>query len=271
MIINKNNNHTVGLLNTYTDKSSCILYPIDYIKILLQLNKSSKFSTYLVKSIKNNKFQIYTGLKPALIHQFIYINSKINVYNILKNNKYLHNKNNFILGGLTGGISQIIASPFDLIKIRYISEKKNNNNISIINTVNNIVNKNGVLSLWKGALPSIYRSIFINASEFVTYNYFKNIIQNNTEINNNLFIQFYSSLSASFISAIICSPIDVVKSKIMNSNSSHNNICNYLLQIIKNEGIMRLYKNFIYTWLRLAPTQIIFWITYEKCNNLKNV
>ena len=49
--------------------------------------------------------------------------------------------------GFSGDISQLIASPYDLLKIRYITNNKNNIQLSIYSTTCSIINKNGVLGL----------------------------------------------------------------------------------------------------------------------------
>ena len=283
---NKNNFTNIGLLNfpSYIQNN---INTIDY-KTLLQINKSCKLSSYFIKSLKNNKIQVYNGLKPALIRQFIYNTSRIILYENFKNNKYVNNKNNktstntFILGGITSAISQFIASPFDLFKVHYINMKKTNTTISMFNIINNTINKTGIYGLWKGASPNISRSILISLCEFTTYDYLKTHIEKHIEkhienkinLNNSLILSvcscISSSICSSFISAIVCTPVDVVKSKLMKYNSPYNSAYDCLIQIIKKNGYLVLYKGFVSTWSRLLPTQIIFWFTYEQYN-IKNI
>ncbi|EFN74547.1 Kidney mitochondrial carrier protein 1 [Camponotus floridanus] len=51
-----------------------------------------------------------------------------------------------------------------------------------------------------------------------------------------------------------------------NKLSSHiyNGSIDCLIQTIKYEGILALYKGFIPTWFRMGPWNIIFFITYEQ-------
>ena len=50
-----------------------ITYPIDYIKTLIQINKTNQsFITIFKNSINNNNiFVVYNGLKPALLRHCI--------------------------------------------------------------------------------------------------------------------------------------------------------------------------------------------------------
>ena len=265
----------IGLIQISACISETCTYPIDYIKTLLQINKTGKFSTYFIKSIKTNKFQIYTGLKPALIRHSIYTASRVNLYEILRENKYLQkniNSNNFsykfLIGGLSGGISQFIASPFDLLKIRYITNSKNNIHLSIYKTIQSIIKKNGFIGLWKGATPNIARAILVNLGELATYDHSKKFIKNKTGLSDGPLIHFSSSICSGFAAAICCTPADVIKSRLMKTNSEYKGIIDCFTKTIKNEGLLALYKGFMPVWLRLAPWQIIFWTSYEQLRKL---
>lgn len=80
-------------------------------------------------------------------------------------------------------------------------------------------------------------------------------------------------------SAVASTPIDVIRTRLMNQRRVHiagNKLSSYiysgsldcLLQTIKNEGILALYKGFIPTWFRMGPWNIIFFITYEQLKQL---
>ena len=108
--------------------SACIsetfTYPIDYIKTTMQINSQKTNSYSVLKKLKKKPLQMYDGLKPALFRHCIYTMLRINIYENLrdssKNKKDLSITNKFIIGGVSGGVAQFIASPCDLIKIRYI-------------------------------------------------------------------------------------------------------------------------------------------------------
>ena len=261
----------IGLIQISACISETCTYPIDYFKTIVQINKSGKFSTFLIKSIKNNKFEMYSGLKPALIRHCIYTACRVNLYENLRENKYLEKKINtnkflykFILGGVSGGISQLIASPFDLLKIRYITNNKNNINLSLYKTIKSIIETNGLKGLWKGATPNIARAILVNFGELATYDHSKKNIKKYTNLKEGKLVHFSSSICSGFVAAICCTPADVIKSRLMKTNSEYKGIIDCFIKTIKNEGPKALYKGFIPVWLRLAPWQIIFWTSYEQ-------
>lgn len=265
----------IGLIQISACISETCTYPIDYVKTLIQINKTGKFSTYLYKSIKKNKFQIYNGLKPALIRHCIYTASRISLYENNRDNKIIHKYTQgniflykFAIGGMCGGISQFIASPFDLLKVRYITNTKNNIHLSLYETSISIVKKNGVRGLWTGATPNIARAILVNLGELATYDHSKRFIKKNTLIPEGPLTHFISSFCSGFTAALCCTPADVIKSRLMKTNSEYNGIIDCFTKTVKNEGPLALYKGFTAIWLRLAPWQVIFWLSYEQLRKL---
>ena len=111
-----------------TQISACIAetmtYPIDYIKTHLQVNKGASIFNIII----NNKKHLYNGLRPSLIRHCIYTTSRINIYEQFRNNDNTSFIYNFSVGAFSGGISQLISSPFDLLKINYITNPELNKN-----------------------------------------------------------------------------------------------------------------------------------------------
>lgn len=236
-------------------------YPLEYIKTLIQVNDNKKNKNYIIKQ------NIYKGIKPALLRQLFYSTIKITTYEYISENKSVSNK--FLIGGVSGAIAQLVASPFDLLKVRCII----NNNNGILLESKNIINNYGYLGLWKGSMPNILRGILINSGELASYQYSKEIFKNKFNIEEGIYLHSISSLLAGFCGAILCTPADVIKSRLMLKNNENLNMLDCLNKTVRNEGIISLYKGFFQIWLRLAPWNIIFWCSYEKLrilNGYKN-
>ena len=73
-----------------------------------------------------------------------------------------------------------------------------------------------------------------------------------------------SSICSGFVASLCCTPADVIKSRIMQSNSPYNGIGDCIYKTVTEEGFISLYKGFYPIWFRLAPWQLIFWVSYEK-------
>lgn len=94
-----------------------------------------------------------------------------------------------------------------------------------------------------------------------------------------------SSFISSLGGAVASTPLDVVRTRVMNqrklkSSAAQVNgaaVCtsrvyasalDCMVQTVKLEGPLALYKGFIPTWLRLGPWNIIFFVTFEQLKKL---
>ena len=255
--------------------SACIAetstFPIDYVKTLMQVNqqKTSFFNIISNISLSENKLQIYNGLKPALLRHSIYTMMRINIYEHLRDTMTtsdgkLSTPNRYLIGGVSGGVSQLVASPCDLLKIRYITNIKNQNQITLRGTIKQIYNENGVKGLWKGATPNISRAVLVNLGELATYDQSKQYIKKTLHLEDNTPLHILSSACSGLVASLCCTPADVIKSRMMQSNSPYNGMGDCIINTVRNEGILSLYKGFFPIWFRLAPWQLIFWVSYER-------
>jgi solute carrier family 25 uncoupling protein 27 len=254
--------------------SACIAetstYPMDYIKTRMQINSQKKTFYGISEGIlrSNRKLQIYDGLKPALLRHCIYTMLRINIYETLRDGDHISNK--FLIGSLSGGIAQLIASPCDLLKIRYITDMSKKN-ITIPGTIRSIYNEGGIMGLWKGVGPNVSRAMLVNLGELATYDIAKSNIKENLKIDDSIPVHMMSSICSGLVSSACCTPADVIKSRMMQQNSPYKNIGQCVIGTVREEGILSLYKGFFPIWFRLAPWQLIFWVSYEKMRVLSGL
>ena len=249
----------VLLIQASACTAETITYPIDYIKTQIQINNYG----IIKNKIRDRPLIMYRGLKPSLLRHCIYTVLRINIYELSRDNI---NSNKFIIGVISGGLSQLISNPFDLLKVRLIS-----NESSLIPTIKSIYKDGGILGFWKGSIPNISRAILVNFGELATYDYSKQTLKKYVNIEEGTGLHILSSGCSGFISALSCTPADVIKSRMMQTNCPYNNIFDCIKTSVRNEGITTLYKGFIPIWIRLAPWQMTFWITYEKLRYFNNL
>lgn len=248
-----------------------VTFPIDHIKTLMQVNNNKISFFKIIDGIykSDNKLQIYNGLKPSLLRHSIYTMTRINTYEYLRDS--MKTKDNtiniyskFMIGGFSGGIAQLIASPCDLIKVRYITNSKQNISTTIPKTICEIYKRNGIRGLWKGVVPNVSRAVLVNFGELATYDHSKQFIKKTLSMKDNTPLHVLSSICSGFVASLCCTPADVIKSRMMQTNSPYNGLSDCLIKTIRLEGVHSLYKGFFPIWFRLAPWQLTFWISYEK-------
>ena len=250
------------LIQTSACISESVTYPIDYIKTKMQINSQKKTFIDVSRDILsgNRKLQMYDGLKPALLRHCFYTTLRVNTYENLREGSYIKNK--YLIGGLAGGISQLITSPFDLLKVRYITDMKENTTIP--KTVRSIYIDNGFRGLWRGVGPNVSRAVLVNLGELATYDIVKSKIKKRLCIDEGIPLHVMSSTCSGFVSSLLCTPADVIKSRMMQQNSGYETMIKCIMGTVKEEGLLSLYKGFFPVWIRLAPWQMTFWVSYEK-------
>lgn len=81
-------------------------------------------------------------------------------------------------------------------------------------------------------------------------------------MDDDIYCHALSSLNSGFWSTLLSTPAGVLKTRLMSDSSS--NMVDCTKEIIKNEGILGLWKGFFPIWMRLAHWQFTFWISYEQ-------
>lgn len=71
--------------------------------------------------------------------------------------------------------------------------------------------------LWTGVGPNIIRNSIINAAEIATFDYAKDIILSKKLMEDGISCHLVSSAIAGFVACIVGSPVDVLKTRIMNA------------------------------------------------------
>jgi solute carrier family 25 oxoglutarate transporter 11 len=259
--------------------ATCVVQPIDMIKTQIQLSSesgSTKLSPIAVAKnfVQENSFKaLYRGIDSALLRQVLYTTTRFGIFYSL--NDYLVKKNKGkpvsvsqrVLSALTaGGIGAAFANPADLILIRMQADSKlppdqRRNYTSVFNGINRIVNEEGFVKLWTGALPTITRAMVLNIFMLAPFEEFKERLKN--VITDTTSRTVVSALIASFLGSFSSLPFDNCKTKIQkmrklpDGSYPYNGMIDCFFKTIKKEGPFRLWVGFPTFYVRIGPHVII--------------
>lgn len=114
--------------------------------------------------------------------------------------------------------------------------------------------------------------------DLTTYDRAKRFIMKKTNLGDNHITHAMASSCSGFIGAILGTPADVIKTRVMNQPTDSNgrglhykSSIDCLIKTVRSEGFPALYKGFFPIWLRMAPWSLTFWITYEQFRKLSGV
>lgn len=153
---------------------------------------------------------------------------------------------NIISSFSSGIITKTSVAPLERIKILKQAQikYKTNRYQGILQSIRFIVSNEGIKGLYYGNLTNIYRTTPSYIFKFTLNDKFKSLFQTNNEklTFNQLMI---SGICSGFLTTTICYPFDFIRTQFSLDNkmsTRHKNFINCGLYIIKNEGIMNLYK-----------------------------
>ncbi|XP_076657262.1 uncoupling protein Bmcp mitochondrial [Halictus rubicundus] len=269
-------------------------FPLDTTKTRLQVQgqkldkryshlKYSGMTDALVQISKQEGFKaLYSGISSAILRQATYGTIKFGTYYSLKQtamDKWDTDDSvviNIVCAALAGAISSAIANPTDVVKVR-MQVTGSDSNLSLFGCFQDVYRHEGIRGLWKGVGPTAQRAAVIAAVELPIYDYTKHKLI--AFLEDSVTNHFLSSFIASMGSAIASTPIDVVRTRLMNQRRIRSIVgalpphiysgsVHCFVQTFKNEGFLALYKGFVPTWFRMGPWNIIFFITYEQLKHL---
>lgn len=109
----------------------------------------------------------------------------------------------------------------------------------------------GVSSLFRGVWPNVLRASLMTASQLATYDQAKSLILNYSPLEDGLIVHFGASLLSGLVATTICSPVDVIKTRVM-SSSEKKGILRILKETTKKEGLSWAFRGWVPSFIRLG-------------------
>lgn len=219
---------------------------------------------------------LYNGLIPGLQRQLCFASVRIGFYDTVKQ-MYIDffkagssgssNVGLRILAGVTTGATAVlIAQPTDVVKVRLQAQKRGAGRYTgVWHAYKSIGTDEGVKGLWKGLGPNVARNAIVTACELVSYDLIKENILRRNLMSDNMPCHFVSAFGAGLVTTIIASPVDVVKTRFMNSPAgSYRGALHCAYRMLTNEGPFAFYKGFVPSFLRLGSWNIVMFVTFEQ-------
>ncbi|KAL9252822.1 Mitochondrial uncoupling protein 3-like protein [Drosera capensis] len=269
-------------------------FPIDITKTRLQLrhHSPSPSSALGVAAgiIRTEGFRgLYRGLTPAIARHLFYTPIRIVGYEGLRevagdgNGGKVGVWGKAGIGGFSGVVAQVVASPADLVKVRlqadghFASHGLRRRYSGPIDVLNKTIRAEGLRGLWRGLLPNVQRAFLVNMGELTCYDQAKRSVIASGIADDNIYAHTLASIMSGLAATTLSCPADVVKTRMMTQAASeeggqrYKNSYDCLVKTVRSEGVKALWKGFFPTWARLGPWQFVFWVSYEKLRQLAGI
>ncbi|XP_015235172.1 PREDICTED: mitochondrial uncoupling protein 2-like [Cyprinodon variegatus] len=268
-----------------------LTFPLDTAKVRLQVQGEAcipgamggkapavkyrgVFGTIITMVRTEGLLSLYSGLAAGLQRQMSFASVRIGLYDSVKHfytkgSDHAGIGSRLLAGCTTGGLAVAIAQPTDVVKVRFQAQARSKGGTrrycGTIDAYKTIAKEEGMRGLWKGMSPNIARNAIVNCTELVTYDFIKDFLLMSTPMSDNLPCHFVSAFGAGLCTTVIASPVDVVKTRYVNSApGQYSGALSCAGAMITNEGPLAFYKGFMPSFLRLGSWNVVMFVTYEQ-------
>ncbi|XP_050740886.1 mitochondrial uncoupling protein 4C isoform X2 [Drosophila biarmipes] len=229
---------------------------------------------------------LYAGFSAMVTRNLIFNSLRVVLYDVFRrpflcvkegNEEIINIRWSLLCSFTAGCIAQALANPFDIVKVRMQTEGRRRQlgyETRVYNMGQSFVDiyrHGGLSSMWKGVAPSCMRACLMTAGDVGSYDVSKRTFKGLLGIEDGLELRFISSMCAGLMASVLSTPADVVKSRMMNQpldkngkNLYYKNSIDCVRKLIREEGLLTLYKGLMPTWFRLGPFSVLFWLSVEQ-------
>lgn len=257
--------------------ATCVVQPLDLIKTRMQLGGGGRSSFVVAGEIvaREGFFNLYTGLSAGLLRQATYTTTRLGVYNYLFDAYRERNDGaapgfgtKTLLGIAAGSIGAFVGTPAEVALIRMtadgrlpVEQRRNYKNVA--DALVRIVREEGVLKLWRGAMPTVGRAMVVNAAQLSTYSQAREMFVG--YVPDGITLHFCASMVSGLITTIASMPVDIIKTRIQNAAKGESQL-SVVTSLLRNEGVLSLWKGFLPYYARLGPHTVLTFIFLEQMN-----
>lgn len=217
---------------------------------------------------------LFRGITPSMLREASYSSIRMGLYeparqfvapNTPISEISLWQK--IVAGFFSGGVGSAIANPTDLIKIRFQARRPDQPKIykHTLDAFTSIYRNQGLKGLYKGVGPTTLRAAVLTSAQLSSYDHTKVVLRRLNIIPDGPYIHFIASVVSGLVTTTATSPVDVIKTRIMNATQGqYNGPVDCLTKLLRNEGPRALFRGWLPNYLRLGPHFIISLPLYEQ-------
>uniref|UniRef100_A0A8C1FSW7 Mitochondrial dicarboxylate carrier n=1 Tax=Cyprinus carpio carpio TaxID=630221 RepID=A0A8C1FSW7_CYPCA len=246
--------------------AACCTHPLDLIKVHLQTQQEVKMrmtgmAMQVVRS--DGVLALYNGLSASLCRQMTYSMTRFAIYETVRDKISSQNQGPMpfyqkillaAFGGLTGGF---IGTPADMVNVSCVCK------FCCLKTGFFFFFTEGIRKLFSGASMAAGRGAMVTVGQLSCYDQAKQLVLGTGLMTDNIFTHFVASFIAGGCATVLCQPMDVVKTRLMNSKGEYRGVIHCLSDTGKL-GPKAFYKGLVPAGIRLIPHTVLTFIFLEQ-------
>ncbi|GAB7353357.1 hypothetical protein MBLNU459_g3841t1 [Dothideomycetes sp. NU459] len=220
---------------------------------------------------------LWKGLSASLTRTMFYSGIRFGMYEKLKEMSSTPThapaaKTLAIMAAASGFCGSVSSNFADVVCLRMQhdpalppEQRRDYNNIA--QGLVKMIRTEGWTSIWTGVWIGAGRASIATATQLAGYDVFKRRLMESTSMGDDVPTHITASCLAGFLSTFICSPLDVLKARLMTRKTSHS-VPVMLSRIFKNEGPAWMFRGLTPALISRAPSTIITYVTFEQLKKL---
>uniref|UniRef100_A0A672FP91 Mitochondrial dicarboxylate carrier n=1 Tax=Salarias fasciatus TaxID=181472 RepID=A0A672FP91_SALFA len=261
--------------------AACCTHPLDLLKVHLQTQQEVKkrmvgMAIHVVKN--DGVLALYNGLSASLCRQMSYSLTRFAIYETVRDmlgsssqgpmpfyQKVLLGASVSLAAGFTGGF---VGTPADLVNVRMQNDMKlppeqRRNYKHAIDGLFRVAREEGVRRLFSGASMASSRGALVTVGQLACYDQAKQLVLGTGIMGDNIMTHFVSSFIAGGCATFLCQPLDVLKTRLMNSKGEYAGVTHCLRETARL-GPLAFYKGLVPAGIRLIPHTVLTFIFLEQ-------
>lgn len=258
--------------------------PLDTIKVRMQLFQSQyKNQLHCFKTILKTEglTAFYQGASAGIIRQLSFASIRIGMFDYsmqhLTKTKGAHNitlLDRITWGIISGGVAITVANPVDMIKVRFQGDLRHKGGSkryrNVFDAAVKIYKTEGLRSFYQSLPPNVLRNSIINAAELASYSQIRAMLLKSGLLNDGIALHFTCSFMAGFVAAVVGSPFDVIKSRMMDGKVvdgkkvPYKSVMDATSALFKGQGFRGFYAGFNANFQRIVSWNIIMFMSREQ-------
>uniref|UniRef100_A0A8B9R184 Solute carrier family 25 member 10 n=1 Tax=Anas platyrhynchos TaxID=8839 RepID=A0A8B9R184_ANAPL len=126
-----------------------------------------------------------------------------------------------------------------------------------------VLREEGLKKLFSGATMASSRGALVTVGQLSCYDQAKQLVLTTGLLSDNIFTHFLASFIAGGCATFLCQPLDVLKTRLMNSQGEYRGVTHCAMETAKL-GPLAFYKGFVPAAIRLIPHTVLTFVFLEQ-------
>ncbi|NWT38038.1 DIC protein, partial [Chroicocephalus maculipennis] len=217
---------------------------------------------------------LYNGLSASMCRQMTYSLTRFAIYETARDRLSRGNQGpppfyqKVLMGAVGGFTGGLVGTPADLVNVRSPrtltpSPLALSSYSHALDGMYRVFREEGLKKLFSGATMASSRGALVTVGQLACYDQAKQLVLSTGLLSDNIFTHFLASFIAGGCATFLCQPLDVLKTRLMNSQGEYRGVAHCAMETAKL-GPLAFYKGFVPAAVRLIPHTILTFVFLEQ-------